>query len=230
MQFTAKDTPAKIIMTFPQASDLFKENKIDFCCGGDQPLKDQCFEQNIDEEKFLHELNDQYATWKAEGNIAKDWEKVTLEQLVDHIIHHHHLYLKEELPALSEFVARIFYVHGDDQPHLKQLHKLYHDFKLDMEQHMMREESELFPLVFQFIKSPEQSLLDEIVELNEELEKEHDDSGDLLKAMRELTNGFNAPPHACGTYRVTYDRLAELESNTFEHIHLENNILFKRLQ
>lgn len=230
MQFTAKDTPAEIIMIYPQASDLFKANKIDFCCGGDKPLKDQCIEQQIDETEILTQLNEKYSAWKEAGNKAKNWNEVSLEELVDHIIHHHHLYLKNELPALSEFVSRVFYVHGQDQPHLKQLHKLYHDFKLDMEQHMMREESELFPLIFQFIREPEQELLEEITQLNEEMEKEHDESGDLLKEIRELTDGFRAPAHACGTYRVTYDRLAELEENTFQHIHLENNILFKRLK
>src|SRR5690625_629557 len=117
MKFTAKDRPADIILEYPQASDLFKENKIDFCCGGDQPLKEQCLEQNINETEILTQLNKNYTKWKEAGNVAKDWNKVPLEELVDHIIHHHHLYLKKELPALSEFVSRILYVHGHDEPH-----------------------------------------------------------------------------------------------------------------
>src|SRR5690625_3694151 len=229
MVFTLKDSPAEIIMIYPQASDLFKENKIDFCCGGEKPLQIQCFEQNIDEAELLAKLNGQYLSWKEAGNVAKDWDQVSIEQLIDFIIHHHHLNLKRELPALSEFVKRIHFVHGDDHPHLKVLDKLYHDFKVDMEEHMMREEGELFPLIFQYIRTPDSELLQKILQLNAEMEQEHDESGDLLKQMREITKGFVPPEYACGTYRVTYDRLAQLEENTFQHIHLENNILFKRL-
>ncbi|MEI3614002.1 hypothetical protein [Pseudogracilibacillus sp. SO30301A] len=47
--------------------------------------------------------------------------------------------------------------------------------------------------------------------------------------MREIINGFQAPPGACGSYHITYDRLVELETDIFQHVHLENNILFKRL-
>lgn len=43
-----------------------------------------------------------------------------------------------------------------------------------------------------------------------------------------MTNDFTPPEGACGTYRLVYQRLEALESDLFEHIHLENNILFPR--
>ena len=33
-EFTKEHTPAEIVKVFPKASDLFKTQKIDFCCGG----------------------------------------------------------------------------------------------------------------------------------------------------------------------------------------------------
>lgn len=64
---------------------------------------------------------------------------------------------------------------------------------------------------------------------NGELEEEHDVTGDILKEMREIANDYTLPAHACDTYRVTYARLEQLEQETFAHVHLENNILFKKL-
>lgn len=78
-------------------------------------------------------------------------------------------------------------------------------------------------------KNPSDELLQKIRVANGDLEDEHDATGDLIKQMRSITNGFEIPVDACGSYRMTYARLAELEENTFQHIHLENNILFKRL-
>ncbi|MNY77331.1 Iron-sulfur cluster repair protein YtfE [compost metagenome] len=46
--------------------------------------------------------------------------------------------------------------------------------------------------------------------------------------MRELTGGFAPPEDGCNSYRALFAGLAELESDTFTHIHKENNILFPR--
>lgn len=229
MEFTLHDTPATIVKKYPQASDLFKENKIDFCCGGDIPLQEQVKEQHIDGGKLLLELNERYATWKEAGNVAKNWDEVPLDELVDHIIYHHHTYLKEELPRLSELVERVYNVHGMEHTHLQTLFRLFNTFKTDMIEHMFKEENIVFPLMKDYAANEDEALLAQIRILNDELEREHDDSGDILKQIRDVTNGFKLPFGACGTYQVTYARLAELEHMTFEHVHLENNVLFERL-
>jgi len=59
-----------------------------------------------------------------------------------------------------------------------------------------------------------------------ELEHEHH-KGDLLR-IRALTNDLTPPADACTTWRALYAGLAEMERELMEHIHLENNILFRR--
>lgn len=227
--FTETSTPADIVKVFPKASDLFKEKQIDFCCGGDKPLQESFQDKAIDGEAVLQELNTQYENWVEDGHKAKDWDAVPLSELVDHIIHHHHAYLKEELPALSEFVTKIFRVHGMDHPHLKELQRLYNEFRLEMEEHSLKEERVVFPLILEYEMNPSDEVLQEIRIANGDLETEHDKCGDILKEMRVITNGFEPPAGACGSYRITYARLKELEEETFQHVHLENNVLFKRL-
>lgn len=226
--FNIDHTPAEIVRLFPKASDLFKENKIDFCCGGDKPLRETLAKkQVINEGELLQVLNDAYADWKEAGNKEVDWEQVSRTELIDHIMRNHHQYLHQELDPLSQFVTKIYRVHGQANPHLKQLHRLYHQFKADMEAHLVEEETQLFPLVRQYEDSGEPDIAEKIEVLNKDMEEEHQAAGDLLKEMREITNDFVPPEGACNSYRITYARLADLESNTFEHIHLENNILFK---
>ncbi|WP_010530372.1 hemerythrin domain-containing protein [Lentibacillus jeotgali] len=74
-----------------------------------------------------------------------------------------------------------------------------------------------------------EELLAQIHTVNGDLENEHDASGGILKRIREITDGFQPPSDACNSYRITYARLAELENDTFQHIHLENHVLFKQL-
>ncbi len=55
----------------------------------------------------------------------------------------------------------------------------------------------------------------------------HDAAGDIFKRLRRLTNDYTLPGDTCNSFKLTYQLLEDLEANTFQHIHLENNILFK---
>lgn len=63
----------------------------------------------------------------------------------------------------------------------------------------------------------------------QQLEDEHETAGGVLKELRHITNQYTVPADGCGTYVKMYDRMQELESDIFQHIHLENNILHPRL-
>jgi regulator of cell morphogenesis and NO signaling len=60
------------------------------------------------------------------------------------------------------------------------------------------------------------------------MEIEHEDHGASLRTIRRLTADFVIPAKACPTWIALYHRLEEFEAELMEHIHLENNILFRR--
>jgi regulator of cell morphogenesis and NO signaling len=49
-----------------------------------------------------------------------------------------------------------------------------------------------------------------------------------LRKLREISQGYTAPPDACVSFQTLYKALAEFEADLHQHIHLENNILFPR--
>jgi regulator of cell morphogenesis and NO signaling len=49
-----------------------------------------------------------------------------------------------------------------------------------------------------------------------------------MKSIRSLSNNYAVPEFACPTYRVTYQKLKEFDDDLMTHVHLENNILFKK--
>ncbi|HLQ70288.1 MAG TPA: DUF542 domain-containing protein, partial [Bacillota bacterium] len=162
--FTAQDKPADIVKIFPKASDLFKQRRIDFCCNGNKPLADVFLDENYDGHIVLDELNQAYADWKKKDHEITDWDSMSYGELVDHIVHKHHAFLNEELPALDEFVTKVFRVHGSSHAHLKELHRLYNAFKTEMEGHMVSEESDVFPLIKEYGENPSTTLLEHIIE------------------------------------------------------------------
>jgi regulator of cell morphogenesis and NO signaling len=60
------------------------------------------------------------------------------------------------------------------------------------------------------------------------MELEHEHHGEDLQGVRRLTNDLTPPPDACPTWRALYLGLQQLEEELMEHIHLENNVLFRR--
>lgn len=226
---TSKQSPAEVVRLFPKASDIFTLHHIDFCCGGKQSLKNVFTDQQLDEAAVLKELNDGYIAWKEAGDEAIDWMAKSYSEIIDEIMYNYHKKLKEELPLIDPLVTKIFHVHGVASPHLRRLYRLFQEFKMEMTEHSVKEEQEVFPLILQYEQQPSEALLQKIRIANGELEEEHDVTGDILKEMREITNDYTLPEHACDTYRVTYARLEQLEQETFAHVHLENNILFKKL-
>ncbi len=93
---------------------------------------------------------------------------------------------------------------------------------------MMKEEQILFPAVSAMSRGESGSVqLDGPIAC---MIHEHDDAGQALGRLHELTSGFKPPADACNTYRALFAGLADLEEDLHRHIHLENSVLFPAAQ
>jgi regulator of cell morphogenesis and NO signaling len=113
-------------------------------------------------------------------------------------------------------------VHGEKDPErFAELLSVYLALKTELQEHMMKEEQILFPM----IRQGRGAMASGPVAV---MTHEHDAAGTALKRLRELTNDYQAPEGACTTWRALWHGLDVLETAMHEHIHLENNILFPR--
>lgn len=228
-KFTAQQKVGEIVAQFPKAADIFKEYKIDFCCGGDRQLSEAIKEQNLNQEEILAKINSLYQEMKDQVRTEVDWTKESLSRLIDYVVNRHHAYLQVELPKISELTTKILRVHGAHHPELAKVHKLFHNLKTELEQHLIKEEEIEFPLIKDYEQNPSEEKRKALIQAIQELEEEHEGAGTILKELRKITKDYSVPEDGCNSYRLTYNKLQELESDTFAHIHLENNILFPRL-
>ncbi|SMO60992.1 iron-sulfur cluster repair di-iron protein [Melghirimyces algeriensis] len=229
VKFNGNEPIGDIVTVFPHAADLFKAHGIDFCCGGHRTLQDALQKSSVDQEQMLAKLNDAYAEWNT-NHQEVDWTQADLSRLIDHIVDVHHAYTVRELPLIEAWMSKITKVHGHRHPDLYEVKRLFDEMNMELSSHLVKEEKILFPLIRQFEKEASLPILNQVIVILDKMEAEHDETGENLKTIRKITNGYQAPSDACRSYQVTYGKLEALEEDLHRHIHLENHILFKRLR
>ncbi|KHD34964.1 ScdA [Clostridium acetobutylicum] len=227
--FNVNQKIGDIVVKFPRAIEILKRYKIDFCCGGDRVLEEAIKEQGLNGQEIIDEINEDYNKYIMEEVKDRDWATEPYSKLIEHVINTHHAYLNETLPRLSELTTKILRVHGAKHSELAKVHKLLHSLKMELEQHLIKEEEIVFPLIQEYERTGNNETLSNAVEKIIELEEEHEGAGSILKELREVTKNYELPEDACNSYKVAYKLLEDVEDDTFRHIHLENNIMFPRL-
>jgi regulator of cell morphogenesis and NO signaling len=219
MTVTKETKIGQIAAEHPLTTRVFARHGIDFCCGGGVPLEDVCEKKGLSIETVLGEIQKEL---EAPGASEKSWEHAPLGELIDHILVTYHEPLYEELPRLEAMARRVHQVHLDKDPErLTELLKVYLEIKNDLDQHMMKEEQILFPM----IREGQGAMANGPISV---MLHEHDFVANGLRRIRELTNDYKVPAEACNTWRALWYGLLALEESLHLHIHLENNILFPR--
>jgi regulator of cell morphogenesis and NO signaling len=227
-------TVGRLVAERPRAARTLERLGIDYCCGGKRPLSEVCAERGMDARALLDAVTaDECGGEGGPGACRpeeRDWSKAGLAELCDHIEATHHAYLREELPRLSALIAKVASVHGEREPDLHALARVFRDFRMELEAHMAKEDQVLFPMIRRLeeadtLPSFHCGSVNNPIRV---MEFEHDNAGAALARMRELTRDYTPTPEACNTYRVMLDSLAVLEKDMHQHVHKENNILFPR--
>ena len=199
------------------ASRVFLHHGLDFCCNGQQSLAQACSRKGLDAEAVVAEL---CAELSAAGDDT-DWSDRATSELVQHVVTRYHQGHRGELPRLLRMAAKVEAVHGDKDACPRGLAAFLQQLGEELEAHMQKEEQVLFPLLL----AGANRLAGMPVRV---MQREHEQHGENLAALRRLAHDFEPPAVACGTWRALYLGLAEFESEVMQHITLENHVLFPR--
>lgn len=226
MNVTLNTPVGELVRKAPGMGRLFESLGIDFCCGGRKSLGEACAARGLDGATVVALLE----AAPLPLSDCPDPHLMSLTALTQHIVSTHHGFLREELPRLSQWTDKVATAHGSGDRRLIELASIFRTFRAELEQHMVKEEQILFPMIQQMELSGSvaASHCGSIESPIHVMEQEHDHAGQALSRMRMLTDDFTPPDSACNTYRAMLDALQRLERDMHQHVHEENNVLFPR--
>ncbi|HSK71997.1 MAG TPA: iron-sulfur cluster repair di-iron protein [Pyrinomonadaceae bacterium] len=234
MMIDVTKTVRELAVENPSATRVFEKLRIDYCCGGHLSLEEACRKAGV-EVGQVSELLEKTKNEAIETNIAaEDFTKMSLAALADYIVRKHHTFTREESERITALLEKVCSVHGKNHEELFEIQKIFGMLRLEIENHLLKEERMLFPYIALMESSlafgmpvppaPFGSTSNPVAVMV----REHDTAGEHLREIRNLSSDFAAPADACITYKTLYAALEGFERDLHRHIHLENNILFPK--
>ncbi len=219
----------EVVTVYPAVVKKFNDMELDYCCGGSKSLEVALKEKGVDVDKFVEDLNKEFKEFKFENSQYVDWREKSSEELINHIVEIHHAETFRLLKEIDPLMVKVFRVHFSHDPELlMKVHSLFGKLKCELEEHLLKEENILFPLMIKYDKAKNEKEKKEIEEDIRIIVNEHEAAGDILKELAEVTDDYKVPEWGCISFKLLYDYLHDLEKDLFIHIHKENNILFPR--
>ena len=220
-------TLGALVAERPTRAPLFERLRLDYCCGGSQTLAEACRRRGLDSDTVRTVLTalDADAN-EQQGFENADWRSASVEALCRHIVAVHHDGIRDAVPQIERLLSTVVRVHGRDHPELSGLERAFLGIRAQLVPHLESEENTLFPACIaaeQHGRAIDAALLDRH-------EHEHQQVGEALAALRDLSGNYNAERALCGTHRALLDALAAFELDLHQHIHEENNVLLPRVR
>ena len=206
----------QIAVELPGATAVFRRLKLDFCCGGQVPLEQAAADKGLD----LQAVVDELSALQRPNELP---DAGTPTELIDHIVARYHEVHRAQLPELIRMARRVEAVHRDNPNTPHGLAAALETMEQELLMHMHKEEAVLFPM----LRAGGNSFVSQPIAM---MRHEHNDHGEALEHLAQLTNDITPPMGACNTWRALYTGLAQLREDLINHIHLENNILFPQFE
>ncbi len=230
MDINTNTSVGDIVKANFKTAKIFDKNNIDFCCGGETSLKEACEKSKVDVDQLVPELE---ALLVLSDPDSVYIDGLALNELCDYVEKRHHTYVSDSIPFLQEKLKKLCDVHGEHHPELFEIKELFDGASENLSAHMKKEELILFPYIRKMVKYKKEALSakDELGKATETIKLMHDEhltEGERFEKISKLTSSYTCPPDGCNTFQVTYQTLKDFENDLHRHIHLENNILFKK--
>ncbi|QMW14737.1 DUF542 domain-containing protein [Pseudoalteromonas sp. MT33b] len=210
---------SKIATEIPGATALFFAHRINFCCQGHLVLSDVIEKRNIDREEIISDIEVLLSR-----QTAIDYHNLSNKELVEHILTRYHRVHRVQLEELIRLSERVEEVHFDKPNCPNGLANHLKNMYVELEDHMQKEELFLFPML------QADTIPDMVSGPISVMMADHEAHIAEIEKIYQLTNDVTLHAGACNTWTALYLGLQAFISDLNMHIHIENAILFARVE
>lgn len=212
----------------PWAAGLLMQLGIDPSKHTQQSLMEICDQYSLDKHAMLEVILDPPVRMKESEPI--DCSQAPLGELVDHIINHHHAYLRRLFIKLQLLISKVQHDRGDDYAALQKIAAIVGGFRSELESHLLKEEQIIFPQIHLLVQMSKnlKSPADSVDRAAKEISHDFEEEAHQISRLREVTDGFATSPTAPTAYNSLMEELCDLEADLERHNYLESEILFPR--
>lgn len=151
---------------------------------------------------------------------------------IDYIENNHHTYVKEIIPELDNLIDHLVQAHSATHPQLPMIKERFAEFKVELIEHLKDEENIVFPSYKKLEKEIEAGKIIDVKDFEDTISwmiEDHILTGTSLKSMRNYCNNYVAPADSSPGFKILFDELKKFEFDMHFHMHLENNVLFTKV-
>jgi regulator of cell morphogenesis and NO signaling len=161
---------------------------------------------------------------------AEEPKEASVGQLVQRLLREHRRWRTRDFPLISHLFDEAQSVPGAEQPPcLGPLQNAFYRLCAELEGHMNREETILFPAILEAQnEAAKPAGFGSIGNPIAMVEQEHDWEGERLEKIRQLAQNYQLPADAPEKLRLLFQELEALEAAMHAHTRLESSILFAR--
>jgi regulator of cell morphogenesis and NO signaling len=158
-----------------------------------------------------------------------------LAKLIRHIVERHHTWLRVQFPEIAQLIRQTIAREGHARSgRFLEIEKLFRQFQREMENHLKKEETVLFPLIEKLEARaasglpPERQSFGPLRNPVQFMTEDHELADRLLAKMKELARESAATQEATAVRQAVLQRIEAVAEDLATHVHLEDEILFPR--
>ena len=144
MTLDTNRTVRELALAMPDATRVFEQLRIDYCCGGNRTLSDACQTAGVRVEEVVGLLEGE-GELSGQGGVVLDFQSFSLAELISYIIEKHHVFTTAEMARITALVEKVCGKHGENHPELLEVGSLFARLCDELRPHMQKEERVLFP-------------------------------------------------------------------------------------
>jgi regulator of cell morphogenesis and NO signaling len=157
---------------------------------------------------------------KKKRTMQREFKNLNAVELMNFVSDKYHTSEKRNLSSLNQCFLLMPATDTKNHPELTIIRNYFNDIRKLLEKYLTNSETVYFPAIRKWTGG-----VYDIISLKNRVHSTHEEISKLFSTIRTLTSNYTPPPDASGWMKLCYALLHDLESDTSNHLFVEESIL-----